>query len=265
MSRSPHLLFRKLKTLGLTIARCSNWFAIARAKLRLGRDPETVQLRSGLRLKIMPPLRATWGEIFEPAIADLYQIRSASPDLIIDVGANIGSFACLAARLHPASAVHAFEPSEVHAQLLQENVQLNRLTNVTLHRQAVTRDGREVLFSALGSGGGSGIFLHDGGRPTALRSTSLATIDFRPFHSLFLKLDCEGAEGEIVEWICANLATLPAKIVIACEYHHWCPVPHRDIVRALREARFRVEEKTLFDESYLFASRDPSEMGRSPQ
>ncbi len=258
MTRPLHLLIRKLKTFGLTMARCSNWFAISSAKMGLSRDPEVIRLRNGLCLRIMPPLRATWGEIFEPAIAELYQIRKARPDVIVDVGANIGAFACLAAQLHRQSALHAFEPSEAHAQLLEENVRLNRLTNITVHRQAVTKDGREVLFSALGSGGGSGIFLHDGGHSSTLRSTSLSSIDFRPFSSLFLKLDCEGAEGEILEWVGANQSTLPARIMIACEYHHWCPVPLAEIVRGLRDHGFAVEEKTLFDESYIFASCDHS-------
>ena len=255
--RPLHLLARKSKTFGLTIARCSNWFPIARAKMGLGADPEVIQFRDGLRLKIMPPLRATWGEIFEPAIADIYGIANAQPDLIIDIGANIGAFTCFAARRHRGSVVHAFEPSPAHADLLDENIRRNGLTNVTVHRKAVTRDGREVRFSALGSGGGSGIFLHDGGSPTILQSASLDLVDFAPFESLFLKLDCEGAEGEIIEWVCANLPTLPARITIACEYHHWCPVPKPQMLGELRTHGFAVEERIQFDEAYFFATRDP--------
>ncbi len=129
---------------------------------------------------------------------------------------------------------------------------------MTVYPQPVTRDGREVLFSSLGSGGGSGIFLHDGGNSIALRSTSLATIAFETFRSLFLKLDCEGAEGEIIGWICAHKSTLPPDIIIACEYHHWCPIPLAEIIRELRAYEFSVEEKILFDETYLFASSGQS-------
>jgi FkbM family methyltransferase len=203
----------------------------------------------------MAPLKETWGEIFEPAIADLYGIRTCAPDLIIDVGANIGAFSCLAAHVHPAAQVHAFEPSGPHADLLAENVALNRLNNVVLHRKAVTKDGRAVIFSKFGTGGASGIVLQGDGPSIRLESTSLDCVDFAPARFLFLKLDCEGAEGEIIEWICANLASLPANINVACEYHHWCPTSLEELLRLLRAHGFEAEPRTLFDESYLFASR----------
>ncbi|MBV9657213.1 MAG: FkbM family methyltransferase [Verrucomicrobia bacterium] len=205
-------------------------------------------------MQILPPLKQTWGEVFEPAIADLYKIAQASPDLIIDVGANIGAFACRAAFLHRSATVHAFEPSEKHVQMLEENIRLNGLTNVTVHRAAVTKDGRDVLFSALGTGGGSGIFLHEGGSPVAMQSTTLATVDIQGAQSLFVKLDCEGAEGEIIDWLCSHRAQLPPRVQIACELHHWCPIPIEQMIGNLQLHGFAVQEAILFDESYLFAS-----------
>ncbi|MEO6871050.1 MAG: FkbM family methyltransferase [Chthoniobacterales bacterium] len=147
----------------------------------------------------MPPLRATWGEIFEPAIADLYDFRDTVPDLIIDIGANMGSFTCWAAYLRPKAVVHAFEPSEKHADWLEKNAVLNGLSNVGVHRKAVTNDGREVLYSHFDAGGSSGIFLHGEGRVEKITSTSLDCIDFAKSASVFFKIDCEGAEGEIIE------------------------------------------------------------------
>ncbi len=203
----------------------------------------------------MPPLRSTWGEVFEPAIADVYRVRACVPDLIVDVGANIGAFSCFAAHTHPKAYVHAFEPSITHADLLAENVAVNQLHNVTLHRAAVTKDGREVVFSQLGAGGASGIILHGNGPSAKLQSVSLDCIDFTKSHTLFLKLDCEGAEGEIIEWLCAHLPELPSTIILACEYHDWCPVPREELLVTLRSHGFEAEHRTPFDESYLFAQR----------
>ncbi len=173
----------------------------------------------------MPPLHHTWGEVFEPAIADVYGIRECTPDVIVDVGANIGAFACFAAHTHPRAQVHAFEPSAAHADLLEANAELNHLTNIVLHRAPVTKDGREVIFTELGAGGASGIILHEDGRAIPMKSVSLGALDFSGTRSAFIKLDCEGAEGEIIEWICANVSNLPSRIDLACEYHHWCPIP----------------------------------------
>lgn len=251
--RALHLLQRKVRTFGETIAHCSNWPAISLAKLGISEGPKILQFRDGFRLEAMPPLSATWGEIFEPAIADVYSIRDASPDLIIDVGGNIGAFSCFAARTHPAAAVHAFEPSPEHSTLFEVNISHNHLRNVHLHRQPVTKDGREVIFSARGTGGASGIFLHDEGSQSTLQSTTLGAVPFADAKSLFVKLDCEGAEGEIIDWICTNRARLPRKVQIAAEMHHWCPVPHDEIIANLKSHGFAVREEILFDEAYLFA------------
>lgn len=251
-----HLLGRKLKTLGLTIRRCTNWPALVGGKLGLS-DPAEIHLRDGFRLKIMRPLHKTWGEIFEPAIADLYGIGQAKPDIVVDVGANIGAFACHAGFIHPRATVHAFEPSKTHRAVLHENIALNDLKNVVVHDHPVTKDGRQVVFSKLGAGGSSGIFLHEG-RDSAetLQSVSLDRVEFSGFKNAFVKLDCEGAEGEIIEWLCANRERLSPYLQLACEYHPWCPVPLEESLNTLRAHGFSAEAKVMFDEPYLFASLD---------
>ncbi|MEO8044789.1 MAG: FkbM family methyltransferase [Spartobacteria bacterium] len=251
-----HLVRRKLATFAATIRACENWPTVARARLSASAPIDALHFRNGLKLRPMPPLQETWGEIFEPAIADLYGIRACQPDLIVDVGANIGAFTCLAAHAHPNAQVHAFEPSSPHADRLAENVALNCLGNVVLHRKAVTKDGRTVVFSQFGAGGASGIVLQGDGPSTELESVSLGTIDFGSARFLFLKLDCEGAEGEIIEWLCANLSRLPPRLQLACEYHHWCPLSSDQLLTLLRAHGFEAEPRTLFDEGYLFASRN---------
>ena len=164
-------------------------------------------------------------------------------------------FSCFAAHGHPGALVHAFEPSTPHADLLEENIAINHLHNVILHRQAVTKDGRDVVFSQFGAGGASGIILHGDGPSTHLQSVSLGCLDFTPARFPFIKLDCEGAEGEIIEWICANLSRLPSHIMLACEYHHWCPIPLDQLLELLRAHGFKADHRTLFDESYIFAAR----------
>jgi FkbM family methyltransferase len=59
-------------------------------------------------------------------------------DLFIDVGANIGVYSLLAARL-PGVHVVSFEPSQDAWHRLLENIELNGLSNVTALRAAVTQ------------------------------------------------------------------------------------------------------------------------------
>ena len=251
---TAHVLARKFRTFSTVIRRCSNWPRVAAGRLGLVKTPITIRLRDGLQIASLRSLYTTFGEIFEPAIADLYGIRNEQADLVIDVGANIGAFTCLAARCLPQAMIQAFEPSVPHAEQCERNVALNRLGNVRMHRAAVTRDGREVRFQVSGDGGSSGLFL-PGEREIVMPSVSLETVDFSGSKRAFIKLDCEGAEGEIIAWICQNLARLPDSLKIACEWHGWCPVPLADTVALLERHEFRVGTPQLFDEQYLFASR----------
>ncbi len=59
-------------------------------------------------------------------------------DIVLDVGANVGIFTLVAAKaVGPSGSVHAFEPVPGNWERMQENVQLNGFTNVTLNRSAV--------------------------------------------------------------------------------------------------------------------------------
>lgn len=254
MHRLLHLLARKIRTVWATIVACRNWPSILLYKFGAPISVETLELRNGMRIRPIPPLRKTWGEIFEPAIADVYDIRKCQPDFIVDVGANIGAFACLAAHTHPQATVHAFEPSQQHADKLAENATLNGLNNIVLHRKAVTKDGRDAVFTVLEGGGSSGLFLHEAGRSSLIESVSLDCLDFSKSRFLFLKLDCEGAEGEIIEWVCANQEKLPPNVRIACEYHQWCPLTSDAILQSLHKCGFDAQQRIIFDECYLFAS-----------
>ena len=255
---SLHLLRRKLQTFSTTVARVRNWPAVSFARLGWGTEPRvSVQLRDGLVLEPLHPLHATWGEIFEPAIADLYGVRalaasSEPPDLVVDVGANVGAFACFAGWLLPKARVEAFEPSAEHADQFERNVVTNRLKNVSLHRRAVTRDGRDITFQVNAEGGSSGIFL-PGDRTVRLTSVALDAVEFYGARRCFIKLDCEGAEGEILPWLCEHRASLPPALRIACEFHHWSPLSLADSAELLARNGFAVTTPVRFDEQYLFA------------
>jgi FkbM family methyltransferase len=78
-------------------------------------------------------------KIHEPALTNLLLARFAdsSPRNFIDVGANIGYFTCLMAQLaQPGGSVLAIEPEPQNFALLEENIKLNRLSNVSAVRCA---------------------------------------------------------------------------------------------------------------------------------
>lgn len=65
---------------------------------------------------------------------------------ILDIGANTGLFSLVAKAMNPKATVHAFEPIERIAQVLQENCEHNRF-EIAVHVAAVSdTDGEAVIY-----------------------------------------------------------------------------------------------------------------------
>jgi len=249
------ILFRKIKTLSYIISHCTNWPELLAMRLGITLKSNAIHLRNGLTLFVPPPMSQSWGALFEPAIADIYGIRNEKWDVIIDVGSNIGGFSALAAFYHPKARIVAFEPNAEMKPYFKKNMKTNHLMNIELVCSPLTGDGRKVVFSTQENAGSSSLFLKGGGNPMEMKSETLDMVDFTDAKSVFFKLDCEGAEGEIIKWISRNIPKLPKRIKIACEYHPWCPVLIESTESILKHTGFICSRIVLFGESYLFAER----------
>lgn len=144
---------------------------------------------------------------------------------VIDVGANIGCFTITAAQLvGPTGRVIAIEPEESTYQQLLRNIELNRLDNVTALRLAVGATEGEILLHSDPNRLFSSVFSSVNGRPIqgSDQRVTMLTLDAlmdkcRIGRCDYLKLDCEGAEHEIV----ANMSRATASRVaqITMEVH----------------------------------------------
>jgi FkbM family methyltransferase len=128
-------------------------------------------------------------------------------DTAVDAGAHIGFFAMhMAARVGPMGKVHAFEPLDSNADLLERSISENGFADrIIFHRAAVGQHaGRATLtfpLETLNTGGA--YLLRDGAAPllgNQTRSVPLVTLDeanlTRPVR--LIKMDVEGAEPQIV-------------------------------------------------------------------
>ena len=118
--------------------------------------------------------------------------------VVFNVGAHIGTFDLFIKNLIPSARVFSFEPEPENFQLLQENLKLNQLQDVEpiaaavwSESGAVTLESREYFKNETKVSSGSG---------PQVKAISLD--DFmsdRNIHSVdILKMDCEGAEHEIL-------------------------------------------------------------------
>jgi FkbM family methyltransferase len=138
---------------------------------------------------------------------------------VLDVGANIGYFSLLFARLvGPSGHVHAFEPEPRNFELLQRNIARNGYTNVTAVRKAVSRtSGIQRLYKSPDNLGDHRLAHGPEGR--AAIDVSVVTLDEFLGDTCvdFIKLDIQGAEGAAVRGA-RQLITRSAPLCLVSEF-----------------------------------------------
>ncbi|HVL06203.1 MAG TPA: FkbM family methyltransferase [Acidimicrobiales bacterium] len=137
-------------------------------------------------------------------------LRLVSPgSTVLDVGANSGLFSLLAARRHPTVTVHAIEPVARVFSVLESNVALNGLSNVTCHRMACSdRSGTATLHVPAGEAVPVMASLLAGWPDTPAREEQVActTIDELGVEADVVKIDAEGSEDAVLRGARATLA-----------------------------------------------------------
>ncbi len=123
---------------------------------------------------------------------------------VIDLGANVGYYTLLAARVVGSSGrVLACEPEPLNASFLRRHVAANRLTNVEILEAAVGDRQGEVRFTR-GKGRGRGHISEEGELTVPLTTLDhmVAEAGVEPG---FLKIDVEGAEDDVLAGGAATL------------------------------------------------------------
>ena len=117
--------------------------------------------------------------------------------LVVDIGAHVGVVSMYLAKKYCCK-VEAYEPNPNNYKRLVENIKANGLGYlITAHNCAVTGDGRKVIISAnaAGNSGGHNIYGEHG---EEVESVTLQSI-IADRHIDLVKIDCEGAEFEILD------------------------------------------------------------------
>jgi len=140
---------------------------------------------------------------FEQTTSQWFEVEPGS--VVVDVGAYIGRYALVAAR--KGAKVIAIEPDPANFSLLESNIRLNGLLNVTTLRVAVSnRGGTLPLYVAAGSSRSMSSLETDWTKHTATPDIEVKceTLD-RVVESLgleridWLKIDVEGHEVPVLE------------------------------------------------------------------
>jgi FkbM family methyltransferase len=147
------------------------------------------------------------------------EFRIGPGDTVIDIGGYIGSFAIPASRFAKQGRVFSFEPSPANFAQLEGNLRLNNVANARAFNHAVASSDRTITLFLDNMNPASNNIYMKGGHAVEIRALSLATI-FREQQidrCEFFKIDCEGAEYEILMTLDQAMLNRIGKI--ACELH----------------------------------------------
>ncbi|MEI7644942.1 MAG: FkbM family methyltransferase [Chloroflexales bacterium] len=247
------------RAIPLMLRGISNWTSIPPA-LATGRGRV---LRLGDLVFCYRDAMDVW-TIKETCLDDHYRLaarRVRAGGVVIDIGAGLGDFAIAAARRHPQARVLAFEPFPASADLCRRNVRLNHLANVQVIEAAVGRGGgaidldisspESVQYSTVSGAAGQSTL--------RVQTQSLAEVfaEYAVARCDLLKLDCEGAEFEIL--LALDRAILDRIDSISLEYHDGVTAAgHRELEAGLTGAGFavtRVANPVHANLGYLHADR----------
>lgn len=158
--------------------------------------------------------------VHEPLETELVKKEIKNGDTVLDVGANIGYYTLIFARLVGKSGrVFAFEPDPDNFALLKKNVELNGYNNVTLVQKAVADKNGILNLYKSGRRGDHRIYnSHD--RRAFVNVGVVKIDDFLDFYKKpvnFIKMDIQGAEGLVLRGM-RNLLARNMELKIVMEF-----------------------------------------------
>ncbi len=198
-----------------------NWYSYPKVYYNLVKDEFIIfKTKNDLKIKIrtkstdLMALTNVW-------MMKEYEIEKFSisqDDIIIDIGAHIGLFSLLVSKLCSDGKIFSFEPIQNNFNLLIDNLKSNKLQNVFPFNLAVSENSSEMK-----------LFLNndDSAHSVFGKNNNFVTVKSIPLKRIFdenninsckiLKLDCEGAEYEIINSLPDKYFDRIQNIII--EYH----------------------------------------------
>ena len=213
-------------------------------RLLRGQNLLGMQTRSGLNFSTGPGLQAIriYREIFIEKVYNPVGFEINKGDVVLDIGANIGIYTVFAAS-QGCKIVHAFEPHPITYSILLQNIKLNDLKHVEAHQVGIASEEANGILEASDVSGHHRVVEMQGLHPST-SGIEIQTINLNEFFEKtnlesidFIKMDCEGSEGEILSSLDHRSFQKIQKIVI--EYHNnISQLDDEEIVKLLKKNGF---------------------------
>lgn len=143
-------------------------------------------------------------------------------DTVVDIGGHIGMFSVFAAKQCKKGKIYTFEPCNENFKLLKENIMLNNCENIIAFKKAVSSENTEKDLFLYEDDYEAHSFFKKNDEAEKITVKTISLTNFLKENNInkidFLKIDCEGAEYEIL-YSC-NPEIFKKIKVISMEYHN---------------------------------------------
>lgn len=186
------------------------------------------------------------------------EYEPSETDVIIDIGAHIGTFAVLAASKVPRGVVHAIEACQDTFDFLRMNAALNRRANIHAHRLALCGErGFCTLYHDAENWGHSVV---------RRQSASSETVECKTLQDFFeengidrcnfVKFNCEGAEFPILLASSFELLRRIDKMLVLYHGDLWTENTKEELIAHLEASGFKcVTRNQTEDRGWIVAIR----------
>lgn len=168
--------------------------------------PKIINIQNGVKFKCYPD--SSWGGlVIYTRLPEYFEMRFVNKiinkgDIVIDVGANLGSYSLIAASKVSNGKVFAFEPSKVAYKRLLENITLNNMNNkIKTFRVVVSDKEGNLDFNDLSRPEVSHVSYSPSQGSTRIRSVTLDEFVRRQKIKKIrlIKVDVEGYEYRVLK------------------------------------------------------------------
>ena len=145
----------------------------------------------------------------ESVLAEIFPLREyfviepvlkAAKTAVLDIGAHKGFFVLYARALNAEVPIYAYEPEEENFRALKEHLELNKISHVSPKNSAVAKvGGTSVLHVSEDSHNHSLVVVPGTVKDRKVNAITLERIVSKLEHVDLVKMDCEGAEFQILE------------------------------------------------------------------
>lgn len=166
----------------------------------------TIRLKNGLKFIVRARTmdKSVLKEVWLRNIYNKYGITVEKGDTVIDIGGHIGLFSVYAAEMSQTGKVYAFEPFKDNFKRLENHKLINKKDNLFVYNKGISdKEGIQTLYlSPDNNTGGHSLHPENSENVNKVEIETIRLNDFCTKENIdrihFLKLDCEGAEYEIL-------------------------------------------------------------------